>query len=135
MCGASWHHHHGYHRSEHCCPPGGWVRGFLQPQLLLSLLREPTHGYELMERLADEEESPFVDPGLLYRTLRRLEEDGVVSSSWDTQGPGPARRLYEVTPQGIDYLHAWVARIRATRERLDRFLAEYEAQFRSTEER
>jgi DNA-binding PadR family transcriptional regulator len=61
--------------------------------------------------------------------LHQLEEDGLVRSSWDTEGKGPARRLYQVTPEGVEYLHAWAINIRCTRERLDRFLAEYETYF------
>jgi poly-beta-hydroxybutyrate-responsive repressor len=105
------------------------VRGFVQPWLLLLLLQKPSHGYELMERLGQDEEIPDADPGLLYRTLRQLEEDGLVRSTWDTEGKGPARRLYEVTPEGVDYLHAWAVNVRRTRERLDRFLAEYTNHF------
>ena len=111
------------------------MRGFIQPRLLLLLLLKPGHGYELMERLAENEEASLVDPGMLYRTLRQLEREGLVISSWDTGGSGPARRSYQVTAQGIEYLHAWAARIRATRQRLDRFLAEYEAYFKDMEER
>jgi len=76
-----------------------------------------------------------VDPGLLYRTLRQLEEDGLVRSSWDTEGAGPARRVYEITDEGIEYLHAWAINIRRTRARLDRFLAEYETRFPDEERR
>jgi poly-beta-hydroxybutyrate-responsive repressor len=111
------------------------VRGFVQPWLLLLLLQKPAHGYELMDRLAQGEETPDTDPGFLYRTLRQLEEDGLVRSSWDTEGRGPARRLYEVTPEGVEYLHAWAVNIRQTRQRLDRFLTEYERHFRSEEGR
>jgi poly-beta-hydroxybutyrate-responsive repressor len=112
-----------------CCPPKGRVRAFAQPRLLLLLAQKPAHGYELMERLAQDEDTPGVDPGLLYRTLRQFEEDGLVCSAWDTEGHGPARRLYQVTPEGLDYLHAWAVNIRGTKERLERFLADYEAHF------
>jgi PadR family transcriptional regulator PadR len=122
---------HGEEGRAHCCPPGGRVRGFVQPWLLLLLLQKPAHGYELMDRLAQDDESPDVDPGLLYRTLRQLEEDGLVRSTWDTEGPGAARRRYEVTPEGVEYLHAWAASVRQTHRRLERFLAEYETYFQS----
>lgn len=118
-----------------CRCPEGRVRSFLQPQLMLLLLKKPAHGYELMERLAQDGETPDTDPGLLYRTLRQLEEDGLVRSSWDTEGRGPARRVYELTDEGLEYLHAWAVNIRKTRQRLDRFLAEYEAYFPSGEGR
>ncbi|MBC7263367.1 MAG: helix-turn-helix transcriptional regulator [Chloroflexi bacterium] len=127
--------HEGEINERHCCPPRRRIRGFVQPWLLLLLLQKPSHGYELMERLAQDEDSPSADPGLLYRTLRQLEEEGLVQSSWDTEGSGPARRLYKVTPEGVEYLHARAVNIRRTRERLDRFLAEYEAYFHGDERR
>jgi len=101
----------------------------VQPRLLLQLTQKPAHGYELMEALSAAADDPAPDPGTLYRTLRGLEEDGLVRSTWETGDSGPARRVYELTDQGIEYLHAWAASIRATRARLDRFLAEYEQQF------
>ena len=115
---------------ERAGPPqssGGRMHARLQPWLLLLLLQKPTHGYELMERLAHGQDMPAAAPGLLYRTLRQLEEDGMVRSSWDTEGKGPARRLYQVTPEGAEYLDAWAVNIRLMRKRLDRFLADYEA--------
>ena len=111
-----------------CHRHGGRVRSFIQPRLLLLLAIKPAHGYELMERLGHEED-PGADPGLLYRTLRQFEEEGLVRSSWDTAGRGAARRVYEITDEGIDYLHAWAVNIRRTRERLERFLGDYEAHF------
>jgi len=104
------------------------VRGFMQPRLLLLLAQNPAHGYELMDTMAREEDTN-VDPGLLYRTLRQFEEDGLVRSSWDTAGSGPARRVYEITEEGLDYLHAWANNVQRTRERLDLFLEDYEAHF------
>jgi PadR family transcriptional regulator PadR len=104
------------------------MRGFVQPRLLLHLARKPAHGYELMEALGAADD-PAPDPGTLYRTLRGLEEDGLVRSAWETGESGPARRVYELTEQGVEFLHAWAASIRGTRAQLDRFLAEYEKQF------
>lgn len=133
MCGK----HHGEFDggADRWCPPRGRVRGFVQPWLLLLLAQAPAHGYDLMERLAQDEDSPGADPGLLYRTLRQFEEEGLVRSSWDTEGGGPARRVYEITAEGLDYLHAWAANIRRTQRRLDRFLGEYETQFGKKEGR
>lgn len=127
MCGSI--HRDERREPQHCCHSAGRVHGFVQPWLLLLLLQKPCHGYELMERLDQDEEIPGADPGLLYRTLRQMEDAGFVCSSWDTKGHGPARRLYQVTPEGVDYLHAWATRIERTRRRLDRFLAEYETHF------
>jgi poly-beta-hydroxybutyrate-responsive repressor len=135
MCSGACHGHDQEESGEGCCIAGGWVRGFLQPRLILLLLQKPAHGYELLERLAEGAEMPGPDPGLLYRTLRQLEHEGLLRSSWDTEGQGPARRLYEVTPEGVDFLHAWAARVRQIRRRLETFLSQYETCFQNQEER
>ena len=115
--------------TEGCRCQGGRMRGFVQPRLLLQLVKKPAHGYELMEALSAAADDPAPDPGTLDRTLRALEEDGLVRSAWETGESGPARRVYELTDQGIEFLHAWAVSIRATRAQLDRFLAGYEEQF------
>jgi poly-beta-hydroxybutyrate-responsive repressor len=110
------------------CRCGGEVRGFLQPRLLLLLAENASHGYELLEALRSTPgaETPS-DPGMLYRTLRQLEECGAVCSVWDTKGHGPARRVYKLTAIGREHLECWAADIRKTRLQLDQFLAEYES--------
>jgi PadR family transcriptional regulator, regulatory protein PadR len=112
-----------------CRCQAGRMRGFVQPRLLLQLAQKSAHGYELMAAMDEGDDGQAPDPGTLYRTLRLFEEDGLVRSTWDTEGVGPARRVYELTDQGIEVLHAWATSIRGTRARLDRFLAEYEKQF------
>jgi len=104
------------------------VRGFIQPSLLLLLATKATHGYELMDALRSTKgDENLGDPGMLYRTLRQFEEDGLVTSSWDTEGRGPARRVYQITDAGREYLEWWATDIRKTRTQLDQFLAEYES--------
>ncbi len=113
-----------------CRCHAGRMRGLVQPRLLLQLARKPAHGYELIDALNEGAGGQAPDPGTLYRTLRGLEEAGLVRSTWDTEGAGPARRVYELTGQGVEFLHDWAVRIRATRAQLDRFLAGYAEQFR-----
>lgn len=114
-------HHHG---SCRCAATS--IERFMQPCLLLLLRRRPAHGYELMRYL---EEFGFsgedLDPGTVYRNLRRLEEEGLVSSRWDTSGGGPARRLYRLTPEGEEMLAAWAEAIKHQKSRLELFLEKY----------
>ena len=104
------------------------VPNFAQPRLLLELAKKPAHGYELIERLG-QEGTASPDPGNFYRMLRSLEEEGLVCSTWDTHNTGPARRVYELTDQGQEFLHAWAVTIHHTHQSLDRFLSEYETLF------
>ena len=124
-------HHTGDTEPGFCSPPSGRMLGFIQPWLLFLLSEKSAHGYELLDKLNQNEDTRGVDPGFLYRTLRQFEQDALVRSSWDVEGRGPARRVYEITPDGIEYLHAWVDHIRSTRQRLGRFLETYESYSKS----
>jgi PadR family transcriptional regulator, regulatory protein PadR len=104
------------------------VPNFALPRLLLELAKKTSHGYELIEHLS-QEGNTAPDPGNFYRMLRSLEEDGLVCSTWDTQNSGPARRVYELTDQGMEFLHAWSATIHQTHQSLGRFLSDYETLF------
>ena len=91
------------------------------------LLRERrAHGYDLLERLPELVGDERVDVGNLYRVLRRLEEQGLVSSEWDEAVPGPAKRTYELTAAGRAALERWAASLAETRARVDQFLQRYE---------
>jgi poly-beta-hydroxybutyrate-responsive repressor len=104
------------------------IRRFLEPCLLLLLHCNEGHGYELIGRL-----KPFgfeqtsADMGAVYRRLRSLEKQGLVTSRWDTDSGGPARRLYLITEEGDRYLSNWVADIRETDRVLHEFLRMYDS--------
>lgn len=106
---------------------------FLEPCLLLLLHGDQSHGYNLLEELNKFgfAEAP-VDSSVVYRALRQMEEAGWLISRWDTSGPGPAKRLYTVTPAGEEWLHAWAKSICQSIVTMERFLSEYEASFRKT---
>lgn len=125
MCSPGAYRDHGL-----CDCRGARMEGLLQPCLLLLLYERSTHGYELIEKmncLGLWDGVP--DAGAVYRHLRRLEEEGLVRSQWLTDGPGPARRRYEITPEGIEYLHQRAATIRRKKTALEAFLRRYDAIF------
>lgn len=104
------------------------ISRFIEPALLLLLAREPVHGYGLMEGLHSLgfEDYP-VDYSAVYRTLRGLEEGGMVQSTWDVEvTAGPPRRVYTVTPEGRTHLATWVDELRATDRILHTFLQAYD---------
>lgn len=106
---------------------------FLEAWLLLLLKAKPSHGYDLVERLGEVLGGVgFPDPGTVYRNLRRMEEEGLVSSSWSIQDAGPPRRSYRLTEQGEELLGAWASNVEHYRGRLTRFLELYERVSRSS---
>ena len=115
-------HHHG----------GRWrvfarVERFTEPALLLLLRERPAHGYDLMERLPELTGEQRVEMGNLYRLLRALEDEGLVSSEWDAGSPGPAKRRYALTEAGARLLDQWAEALRRSQDRTATFLERYEA--------
>src|SRR5581483_3571655 len=102
------------------------VERFAEPALLLLLRERPAHGYDLLERLPELTGEPRVEMGNLYRHLRALEEEGLVSSEWDGSSPGQAKRSYTITPAGSRLLDQWAEALRSSQERTSRFLERYE---------
>ena len=105
------------------------LRRLLEPCLLLALHKRDAHGYELAEAIKPfgfDEKNP-VDSSLIYRTLRWLEENGMVVSAWDTaSSAGPPRRVYRLTEDGDQYLASWMADLRKTAEMLTAIVEEYQ---------
>jgi PadR family transcriptional regulator, regulatory protein PadR len=102
----------------------GLPRNFLRPCLLLLVRERPSYGYDLLVRLG--ELVGRADPGMLYRSLRAMEQEGLVRSSWQASEVGPPRRTYRLSEEGEDWLHAWSGSLRETRRVIDRFLDHYD---------
>ena len=107
-----------------CRCDGGQPKNFARPCLLLLLSEAPAHGYELIDRLR-----PFGfevgDPASVYKSLRQMERDGLVSSEWELPSRGPARRIYTLTSDGGDLLEVWARTLEQNRAVLDAFLARH----------
>ena len=112
--------------ADHCRCEGGQPKNFARPCLLLLLGEAPAHGYELIEQLR-----PFGceinDPAAIYKSLRQMEEEGLVTSTWQTSPRGPARRVYSLTTDGQDQLDAWAMTLAKNRAILGLFLARHSA--------
>ncbi len=109
-----------------------WSKNWLVPILLLMLRQWSSYGYELMEKM-----STFglaaMNPGTFYRTLRQMEKDGMVSSSWDTSEGGPARRMYSITDAGEAYLNYWAESLNQYQRMMDTFFRLYTGQHKPRE--
>jgi DNA-binding PadR family transcriptional regulator len=63
----------------------------------------------------------------LYRTLRQLEKNGNVSSEWDVDTGGPARRVYKLTARGEKHLDEWATVLEHVSKSMARFVKETHA--------
>lgn len=102
-------------------------RNWLVPVILLSLRDWNSYGYELMER-ATTFGFDAMNPGTLYRTLRQMEKDGIVESTWETSKGGPARRMYTITDAGKTYLDFWAKSLEQYQRTMDTFFRMYTGQ-------
>jgi PadR family transcriptional regulator PadR len=99
-------------------------RNWLQPVILVMLREWNSYGYELLERT-----TAFgfeaMNPGTLYRTLREMEKNGAVKSTWDASKGGPARRVYSITDAGEAYLGFWARSLEQYQRNVDVFFRLY----------
>ncbi len=115
----------GCKRHDHPCTCAmGHLYRFVEPVLLLMLKEKGrAYGYSLS---ADLQQYAFTDTeierAILYRTLRRLEENGYVRSSWEVAEPGPARRVYALTKKGEQHLQEWAQVLAKVAESMGRFV-------------
>jgi len=75
------------------------------PVLLLHLIKQQSdHGYGLMQRIEEIcGDLVAVNTNKIYPLLRRLEERGFVTASWD-HPTKRSRRVYSITEQGEERL-------------------------------
>ena len=94
------------------------------PVALVILSEYTTYGYDLMERTL-QLGFEAMNPGTLYRTLRKMEKDGLCDSEWETVSSGPARRMYSITDYGEAYLDLWVRSLEQYQSTMDAFFQSY----------
>ncbi|TMF01069.1 MAG: poly-beta-hydroxybutyrate-responsive repressor [Chloroflexi bacterium] len=106
-------------------PPTAWSpRDILIPYVLLAVSLQRAHGY-LIEEYLRSVGFLSLEMSTLYRTLRQLEKDGLLHSSWEPGPTGPARRVYSLTEVGRGWLDQWANTLDVYRRMLDQFFGLY----------
>lgn len=110
------------------CPCSGKnMSTLVAPWILLTLYHhEGTHGYEIQKLILSRLQE--LDLGLnmtgLYRHLNVLEKRGVLTSTWDTGEPGPAKRKYYLTESGKECLWRWLGTLGVQLTLIGKFMDE-----------
>jgi len=79
---------------------GEALKGHLDLLLLSILADGPAHGYAVIESLRTRSEGVFDLPeGTIYPALHRLEDQGLLKSSW-SEDSARRKRIYQLTPKG-----------------------------------
>jgi transcriptional regulator len=82
------------------------LKGHLDLLLLSVLAAGPAHGYAIITALRARSEGTFDLPeGTIYPALHRLEDAGLLASSW-ADADGRKRRVYTLTSNGATALAA-----------------------------
>jgi PadR family transcriptional regulator len=85
-------------------------RGTLEMMILRSLLREPMHGYALVQHIKQRSNDFLqVEEGSLYPALQRLLREGLLKADWETSASNRKVRTYRVTPAGKKHLEREVS--------------------------
>ena len=79
--------------------PAQWLKGVLELCVLAVVAEGETYGYAIAQRL-ERVGLGQIKGGTLYPILLRLEQDGLVTSSWGAGQGGPGRKFYRITDVG-----------------------------------
>ena len=94
--------------------------------ILLALAEGPRHGYGMMQVLQDDPtESWLLGPATLYRTLKEMQDQGLITSADgpDEESGGPPRRYFRLTAIGRRAGAAEAERMAALASRWGRVVA------------
>lgn len=92
-----------------CACNGSFLERFIQPSVLLLLNKEDLHGFSIYKKLIENDIMDYsgIDPTGLYRTLKKMEEAGILASYLDTTHVAQPKRVYKITQDGKRCLKRW----------------------------
>lgn len=119
-----------------CSEKNQKMERFLEVCLLLLLRDDAGYGYGLIEQL-EYFGFPAEDLNIstLYRTLRKMEKEGMVTSEWEAGGQGPKRRIYVITEDGKKDLDQWIRILTERRKRIEKLIHRYNEMKENYEEK
>ena len=81
------------------------IKGSIDSLLLCLLAKQPMYGYIIIKELTTRSQGYFqFKEGTLYPALHRLEQKGLVKTSWQMLESGRQRKYYHITEKGLSVL-------------------------------
>ncbi|MEM1569269.1 MAG: PadR family transcriptional regulator [Candidatus Bathyarchaeia archaeon] len=124
------HHHHIHCGHPPPIHPGPFIefkgvplKGLLHMAILSIVRSKPAHGSEIHQALKDKFNMDVPKP-LVYGLLRIMEHQGLLASTWEIKESGPAKRVYTITEEGLDYLTMVLDKLKKAKEIIERIVSE-----------
>jgi DNA-binding PadR family transcriptional regulator len=111
--------------SKECACTGKSLPRLLRPGIMAFLAQGEAHGYQIAQHLSgmrmfDGREPDH--PGV-YRALKEMADEGLVTASWETGDSGPAKRVFALTDAGKACLETWLTTLCDYRDAINELLA------------
>lgn len=91
---------------------GDLLPGTLEMLILVTLRREPLHGYAIAQSIQQNSgDLLHVEEGSLYPALQRMLIEGWVAAEWGMSARNRRVRIYKLTPAGRKQLQREVKRV------------------------
>lgn len=95
-------------KNKNCSCQGASLDKLIQPNILIILSsKKECHGYAIVQEL-EKIEVAGIDKSGVYRTLKSMEERGIIKARWDNSEGDPPKKVYSLTDYGVGCLKNWV---------------------------
>ncbi|MEI7947901.1 MAG: PadR family transcriptional regulator [bacterium] len=110
---------------DNCACSGKTLSRFIRPAVLGVLAEGPHHGYDLMRKLQRFSMFADVPPDAsgVYKILKAMASEGLVTGDWDAGESGPAKRPFKLTAKGRKCLARWTGTLENYQQQISELVA------------
>ncbi len=105
-----------------CACKGSFLDKFVQPAILLYLYQSQSNGFGILKYINGR--GVACDPAGFYRTLKKMEEAGKISSCREEGSGEKPGRIYSITAEGRQCLRTWHGTLLSYRQEINVLLAD-----------
>lgn len=80
------------------------LRGNTETIILAILINSDSYGYAVLKRINERGGGIFdLKDATIYTTIKRMENDGLITTYWGEENTGARRKYYHITERGKEY--------------------------------